>query len=229
RTNKQYEGVRHANFPMRDEQREAVEKTYGYFQSIWAEDSDAVPEFLWNAKMRFGKTFTAYQLAKKLEAHRVLVMTFKPAVEDAWRTDLQSHVDFTGWQYYSRNVEGDPTDADPDRPMVYFGSFQDLLGRDKAGNFKAKHAWLSNTQWDLVVFDEYHCGAWRDTAKELFEGEDHRTQKRATAEEFSKDLETFSEELEEHGHDEDTFMPVQTRSYLYLSGTPFKALATGRF
>src|SRR5690625_415701 len=92
RTNKQYEGVRHANFPMRDEQHEAVEKTYGYFQSIWAEDSDAVPEFLWNAKMRFGKTFTAYQLAKKIKAHRVLVMTFKPAVEDAWRTDLQSHV-----------------------------------------------------------------------------------------------------------------------------------------
>jgi hypothetical protein len=24
----------------------------------------------------------------------------------------------------------------------------------------------------LVVFDEYHFGAWRETAKELFEGED---------------------------------------------------------
>jgi hypothetical protein len=46
----------------------------------------AVPRFLWNAKMRFGKTFTAYQLAKKLGAKRVLVLTFKPAVEDAWRT-----------------------------------------------------------------------------------------------------------------------------------------------
>ena len=64
----------------------------------------AVPRFLWNAKMRFGKTFTAYQLAKKLGAKRVLVLTFKPAVEDAWQTDLESHVDFDGWQYLSRNL-----------------------------------------------------------------------------------------------------------------------------
>ena len=61
----------------------------------------AVPRFLWNAKMRFGKTFTTYQLAKKLGAKRVLVVTFKPAVEDAWQTDLESHVDFDGWQYLS--------------------------------------------------------------------------------------------------------------------------------
>ena len=55
---------------------------------------------------------------------------------------------------------------------MYFGSFQDLLGKDKAGNIKAKNAWLHETNWDLVVFDEYHFGAWRDNAKELFEGED---------------------------------------------------------
>ncbi len=39
--------------------------------------------------MRFGKTFTAYQLAKKLNAKRMLVLTFKPAVEDAWQADLR--------------------------------------------------------------------------------------------------------------------------------------------
>jgi predicted helicase len=70
------------------EQAEAVNKTYDYYQSIWAEDANAAPRFLWNAKMRFGKTFTSYQLAKKLQAKRVLVLTFKPAVEDAWQTDL---------------------------------------------------------------------------------------------------------------------------------------------
>ena len=72
----------------------------------------AVPRFLWNAKMRFGKTFTTYQLAKKLGAKRVLVVTFKPAVEDAWQTDLESHVDFDGWQYLSRNSDSDPTKID---------------------------------------------------------------------------------------------------------------------
>src|SRR5699024_7390634 len=94
-------GTQHLTFPMRDEQRAAVEKTYDYFQSIWAEDPTRVPEFLWNAKMRFGKTFTTYQLAKKLKSTRVLVLTFKPAVEDAWKSDLRSHVDFEGWQYLS--------------------------------------------------------------------------------------------------------------------------------
>ena len=73
----------------------------------------AVPRFLWNAKMRFGKTFTSYQLAKKLGAKRVLVVTFKPAVEDAWQTDLESHVDFDGWQYLSAQFRRRP---DPKMP-----------------------------------------------------------------------------------------------------------------
>jgi len=172
RTGQPVTGTHHETFPMRREQAEAVEKTHAYFRSIWQEDPDAVPRFLWNAKMRFGKTFTTYQLAKKLGAQRVLVVTFKPDVEDAWQTDLESHVDFDGWQYHSRATGTHPTTADADRPLVYFSSFQDLLGRDKAGNIKAKNEWLHAINWDLVVFDEYHFGAWRETAKELFEGED---------------------------------------------------------
>ncbi|PRB02269.1 restriction endonuclease [Microbacterium sp. MYb72] len=229
RAGKRFEGTHHATFPMRTEQASAVEKTYDYFESIWADDADAVPEFLWNAKMRFGKTFTAYQLAKRMGAKRVLVMTFKPAVEDAWDTDLKTHVDFDGWQYLSRKTGGDPASVDPDRPLVFFGSFQDLMGRDSAGNFKPKHAWLTELTWDLVVFDEYHFGAWRDAAKELFEGEDDKSQKKATEVEFSKDLETFAENLEETGLDEDAFVPIKARAYLYLSGTPFKVFKEGRF
>ena len=165
-------GTHHETFPMRREQIEAVNKTHAYFHSIWTEDMHAVPRFLWNAKMRFGKTFTTYQLAKKLGAKRVLVLTFKPAVEDAWLTDLESHVDFDGWQYLSRSSGSDPTQINNKKPVVYFGSFQDLLGRDKAGNIKPKNEWLHAVNWDLVVFDEYHFGAWRETAKELFEGEE---------------------------------------------------------
>lgn len=229
RSGAEYSGSHHATFPMRDEQQQAVDRTLGYFRSRWDEDADAVPEFLWNAKMRFGKTFTAYQLAKRLHAKRVLVVTFKPAVEDAWQSDLESHIDFDGWQYLSRASGTSPEDADPERPLVYFGSFQDLLGRDAAGNFKAKHRWLSELPWDLVIFDEYHFGAWRDTARELFEGEDEGTQKKETDLEFGAALATFAEELEELGSDEDAFVPIRGNAYLYLSGTPFKALATGRF
>ena len=170
RENREYSATHHQSFDMRDEQKQAVTKTLDYYRSIWDEDSDAVPEFLWNAKMRFGKTFTTYQLARRMEAKRILVVTFKPAVEESWKTDLESHVDFDGWQYFSRATGKNPADADPDRPLVYFGSFQDLLGRDAAGNFKAKRKWLMELPWDLVVFDEYHFGAWRDAARELLRG-----------------------------------------------------------
>jgi len=222
-------GTHHETFGMRPEQAEAVNKTHAYFHSIWKENMHAVPRFLWNAKMRFGKTFASYQLAKKLGATKVLVVTFKPAVEDAWRNDLESHADFDGWQYLSKATGTDPTTADKKRPLVYFGSFQDLLGKDKAGNIKARNAWLHETNWDLVVFDEYHFGAWRDSAKELFEGEDDDEANKELKAEFIPELEGFNEELDTLGEDEVEFLPITTKAYLYLSGTPFKALATGEF
>lgn len=229
RTGQQFTGTHHETFPMRKEQAEAVEQTYAYYQSRWEQDTDAVPHFLWNAKMRFGKTFTTYQLAKKLNAKRVLVLTFKPAVEDAWRSDLENHVDFDGWQYLSRSSGSDPSQVSKDKPVVYFGSFQDLLGRDSAGNIKARLEWVHAVNWDLVVFDEYHFGAWRDTAKELFEGEETAVAKKETSHEYSDLLEGVNEDLEVNSDIETEFLPITTRAYLYLSGTPFKALATGEF
>ena len=229
RSGQNFSGTHHDNFPMRDEQAVAVEKTAEYYQSIWKENKKAVPRFLWNAKMRYGKTFTAYQLAKKLGAKRVLVLTFKPAVEDAWQADLESHVDFDGWQYLSRSSGSDPTQASKKKPLVYFGSFQDLLGRDDAGNIKARNEWLHTLNWDLVVFDEYHFGAWRETAKELFEGEDEAVAKKETKLEYAAGLEGVNEDLTVLSEKETEFLPITTKAYLYLSGTPFKALATGEF
>ena len=223
-------GSHHENFKLRAEQTAAVKKTAEYYTSIWTDNKNDVPRFLWNAKMRFGKTFASYHLAKQLEAKRVLVVTFKPAVEDAWQTDLESHVDFTGWQYFSKATGGDPTTAKKNAPLVYFGSFQDLLGRDKAtGTIKAKNEWLHTTNWDLVIFDEYHFGAWRDSAKELFEGEDDLEAKKEVANEYGAVLDDFEEKLDELSGSEDDFLPITTKAYLYLSGTPFKALATGEF
>jgi hypothetical protein len=229
RTGQRLTGTHHETFPMRREQAEAVDKTFDYYRSIWAENKDAAPRFLWNAKMRFGKTFTTYQLAKKLGAKRVLVLTFKPAVEDAWQTDLESHADFNGWQYLSRSSGSDPTQIDRKKPVVYFGSFQDLLGRDAAGNIKPKNEWLHTVNWDLVVFDEYHFGAWRDTAKELFEGEEEAVAKKETKLEYAEGLTDMNEDLAVLSEKETEFLPITTRAYLYLSGTPFKALATGEF
>ncbi len=229
RSGKKVTGSHHLTFPMREEQFEAVNRTHKYFHSIWEENIHATPRFLWNAKMRFGKTFASYQLAKKLGAKRVLVVTFKPAVADAWQSDLQDHVDFEGWQYLSRHSEQNPTAFDKKKPIVYFGSFQDLLGRDKNRNIKAKNEWIHKEMWDLVIFDEYHFGAWRETAKELFEGEDDKVAKKEYRNEYSNELGYVHEDLETLCSHETEFLPIKTRAYLYLSGTPFRALATGEF
>ncbi|HPP56903.1 MAG TPA: GIY-YIG nuclease family protein, partial [Anaerohalosphaeraceae bacterium] len=77
-----YEEQRSLHFTMRPEQEAAVKKTMAYFQS-YRRDNDKPPHFLWNCKMRFGKTFAAYQLAKKMGWKKVLVLTFKPAVQSA--------------------------------------------------------------------------------------------------------------------------------------------------
>lgn len=229
RTGTKVTGTHHEAFSMRKEQEDAVRLTHDYYRSRWAEDKRAVPRFLWNAKMRFGKTFTTYQLAKKLGAKRVLVVTFKPAVEDAWQHDLESHRDFDGWQYLSKSSGRDPNDIHDKTPVVYFGSFQDLLGRDVAGNIKPKNEWLHIVNWDLVVFDEYHFGAWRETAKELFEGEEEAVAKKEAKLEYASDLDAVNEDLEVLSEKEAEFLPITTKAYLYLSGTPFKALATGEF
>jgi hypothetical protein len=230
RQGKRIEGTHHLDFPLRPEQADAVLKTHDYFFSVWKENMKAVPRFLWNAKMRFGKTFTSYQLAKKLGAKRVLVVTFKPAVEDSWKTDLLSHMDFEGWKFLSKKNQGDPAETPKGTPLVYFGSFQDLLGRDKeTGLIKAKNEWLHKVEWDLVIFDEYHFGAWRDNAKELFEGEDDDVRLKEENLEYNPGLDEFHEELGDLNAKESEFLPIKTRAYLYLSGTPFRALSTGEF
>ena len=205
------------NFKLRPEQKQAIDKTIRYFNSIKKENPHMIPHFLWNAKMRFGKTFTTYELAKALGFKRILILTFKPAVESSWEEDLNSHLDFEGWQFVSRHTDLKGEDCDKNRPIVCFGSFQDYLGL-KDGMIKPKNEWAHTTNWDMVVFDEYHFGAWRDNAKDLFEKED-----------LDKDVSNklFNENQSES--DIEQIMPITTNYYLYLSGTPFRAIANGEF
>ena len=207
-------------FALRPEQKEAVDKTIEYFASAKKDFPDRAPKFLWNAKMRFGKTFAAYQLAKRMGFKKVLVLTFKPAVEAAWDEDLMTHVDFEGWQFICRGGMK-YEDADLSRPIVCFGSFQDYLGTNDAGGIKAKNEWVHSTNWDLVIFDEYHFGAWRDNAKNLFEQPDED-------EDYDFDLEKYKKDEADNAYNE-TFLPITTSHYLFLSGTPFRAINSGEF
>lgn len=217
RTGQLNEENRSLDFKMRPEQLEAVEITAAYFQR-WKQDkdnADRAPHFLWNAKMRFGKTFAAYQLAKKMDWRRVLVLTFKPAVQNAWEEDLKCHVDFAGWQFIKPNGLG-YADVNKRKPFVCFGSFQDYLGKNRnTGGIKTKNEWVHEINWDCVILDEYHYGAWRENARELFEAEEKREVE-------------FGEGEGIQYYDEDT-LPITTGAYLYLSGTPFRAIASGEF
>jgi len=217
------------NFKMRPEQVEAVEKTALYFSSAREDMPGQAPKFLWNAKMRFGKTFAAYQLARKMGFTRVLVMTFKPAVESAWAEDIRRHMDFAGCQFISRpknsqepGIDEQYEQADKSRPIICFGSFQDFMGENRqTGGIKARNEWVHLTNWDLVIFDEYHFGAWRDNARKLFAPEDEDAYD-------ALDLERYKQEEADNAYNE-TFLPITTDHYLFLSGTPFRALNTGEF
>jgi hypothetical protein len=216
-------------FKMRPEQFYAVDRTADYFYAAKKEAPDRPPKFLWNAKMRFGKTFASYQLAKKMGLKRVLVLTFKPAVESAWREDLVSHVDFEGWQFVSNkdahnnnvNMDQQFAMADKSKPIVVFGSFQDLLGTNDAGGIKAKNEFIHDTNWDLVIFDEYHFGAWRENAKKLFENPDEEA-------DSDFDMEKYKRDEADNAYNE-SFLPITTDYYLFLSGTPFRAINSGEF
>ena len=221
--------LRTKTFRMRPEQTIAVQKTMEFYSTAKAEEPTKAPKFLWNAKMRFGKTFAAYQLSKKMGFKRILVLTFKPAVESAWREDLLTHVDFEGWQFVSNkdahdnkiNIDAQFASADKYRPIVVFGSFQDLLGTNENGGIKAKNEFIHTEPWDLVIFDEYHFGAWRENAKKLFDNPDEEA-------DSDFDMEKYKRDEADNAFNE-TFLPISTRYYLYLSGTPFRAINSGEF
>ena len=130
---------------MRCDEERAVTLTADYFNSVQTDGPDVASHFLWNAKMRFGKTFVAYKLAQKMNWTRVVVLIYKPAVEMAWKDDLLSHIDFEGWQFIGHN--DNYSEVDVQRPIVWFASFQDILGRTREGKIKPKFEVARLIEW----------------------------------------------------------------------------------
>lgn len=223
--------TRTLDFQMRPEQRDAVAKTAAYFQAFASDPANwgKTVHFLWNAKMRFGKTFTAYQLALRMDWRHVLVLTFKPAVKTAWKEDLLTHKDFEGWTFVEKQDNREFNAVAPDSRFVCFASFQDVLGTNGAGGIKATNEWIQQVHWDCIILDEYHFGAWGKHAKEYYNKQDlaariaEETQ-RIYAEDAGSKREMEAREVFDEG-----LMPLETRHYLYLSGTPFRAIASGEF
>jgi hypothetical protein len=219
------------NFRMRPEQQEAVNRTANYFKAFKADLHNAglTPHFLWNAKMRFGKTFTTYELALKMNWKKVLVLTFKPAVKTAWKDDLLSHQDFEGWQFCEKGDDREFGYVNERKPFVCFASFQDVLGRNELGGIKATNEWIQNTVWDCIVLDEYHFGAWGKHARDFYDQHDvANLVAQETAALIAEDA-TDKQEVEAIENYDEGLMPLQTEAYLYLSGTPFRAISSGEF
>lgn len=219
------------DFEMRPEQKRAVEKTSAYFNAFRKDPSNRglIPHFLWNAKMRFGKTFTAYQLALRMCWKKLLILTFKPAVKTAWEEDLLTHKDFEGWQFCQKQDDREFNRVDERRPFVCFASFQDVLGRNSVGGIKATNEWIQTVGWDCIVLDEYHYGAWGRNAKNFYDRKDPALRRAEEVGEILTEDASSARELEAREMYDEGLMPLRTGAYLYLSGTPFRAISTGEF
>ena len=219
------------DFRMRPEQQEAVGKTAAYFESFAADKSNAglTAHFLWNAKMRFGKTFTAYQLALRMGWKHVLVLTFKPAVKTAWKEDLLTHKDFEGWTFVEKQENREFNRVSPGQRFVCFASFQDVLGKNRAGGIKATNEWIQQVQWDCIILDEYHFGAWGRNAREFYNRQDPASRLMEEMQSVYEEDAASEKEMEARELFDEGLMPLETKHYLYLSGTPFRAIASGEF
>nr|WP_015062469.1 DEAD/DEAH box helicase family protein [Arthrobacter sp. J3.49]AFK89506.1 type II restriction endonuclease, putative [Arthrobacter sp. J3.49] len=188
------------DYVLRPEQQAAVDQAVAAFQS-------GQSEVLWNAKPRFGKTLTTYDLMSTLDVRFVLIVTNRPAIANSWFDDF---VRFIGhrttfkfvsesgsldgrtpmtreqWRAFSLNHQ------DEDPRIVEFLSLQDLKGSQYFGGSYDKLKHITKFDWDLLVIDEAHEGI--DTTK--------------------TDV---------------AFDQIKRRWTLHLSGTPFKALAAGKF
>lgn len=200
---KQNRGILTANrtaaYTLRKEQADAVAQTKAYFASH-ADGNDA-PEFLWNAKPRFGKTLATYDLCKTLDAKKVLIVTNRPAIANSWYDDYVKFMGAESGYCFISDVsalqgkpyvvarENLPSDA---KGFIEFVSLQDLKGSIHFGGKFDKLEHIVELTWDLLVIDEAHEG-----------------------------VDTYKTDV--------AFDNIDRKHTLHLSGTPFKALANEKF
>jgi superfamily II DNA or RNA helicase len=149
---------RKLDYTLRFEQEDAVIKALEYFEK------NEKGEFLWNAKPRFGKTLASYDLAKRLKANKVLIVTNRPAIANSWFDDFEMFV--AGYAFISetsslRNratLTREDYAKKPDKPLITFLSLQDLKGSKYFGGNYDKLKWVADLEWDLLIIDEAHEG-----------------------------------------------------------------------
>lgn len=197
-----------ASYTLRAEQQRAVEQTGAFARAHWDEGGAHGGEFLWNAKPRFGKTLTAYDLCRSVGAQKVLIVTNRPAIANSWYDDYVKFVGVEGGYRFISGVDalaGKPyclsreeylraIRNEPEGPkgFIEFVSLQDLKGSIRFGGMYQKLDEVADLTWDVLVIDEAHEG-----------------------------VDTFKTDV--------AFDHIKRRFTLHLSGTPFKAIANEKF
>lgn len=146
----------------RPEQKEAIKATVKQFKV-----SDRM---LWNAKMRFGKTLTALEVAKEMQFNRTLIFTHRPVVSDGWFEDFAKIFKGTNYKFGSK-TQGERIEnlVDGDEPFVYFASIQDLRGSSAVGGKFDKNEFIFLIDWDYVIVDEAHEGTQTTLGQKVLE------------------------------------------------------------
>lgn len=197
----------------RKEQQECIDAMSNYF------NKNSNGRFLLNCKMRFGKSFTTYKYCEDHNLVRILILTFIPAVESSWREDL-SHIKKNYRYFTDDNLRRSGFELNFEQePYVLFLSLQNYLGKEKNSDVKGKIKQLQDIDWDLVILDEYHFGAWNQKTQGTLK----------VKEEKSEDLESEYQDKLKQGKDIIKHFNIRTKQTICLSGTPFKAIARGEF
>lgn len=194
---------------LRDEQSKAVNDTYAYFEN------HEKGEFLWNAKPRFGKTLATYDLCKRLKADcgdcacNILIVTNRPAIANSWYDD---YVKFVGAE--SGFLFVSEVSALRDKPYVLTRQqFQDSINNDVNDNIGGciEFVSLQDMKGSRYFGGEYDkLSEVRDMTWDLL-----------VIDEAHEGVDTYKTDV--------AFMQIQRKYTLYLSGTPFKALANDKF
>ena len=144
----------------RPEQAEAIAKTVKLYKKTGANSR----RMLWNAKMRFGKTLSALQVAKEMQFSRTLILTHRPVVDAGWFEDFDKiFYDSPGFAYGSKNHGSSFVNLENRHnrnglKYVFFASIQDLRGSETVGGKFDKNDEIFSTLWDFIIIDEAHEG-----------------------------------------------------------------------
>ncbi|MFR9518942.1 MAG: Eco57I restriction-modification methylase domain-containing protein [Rikenellaceae bacterium] len=134
----------------RPEQVTAIERTVAQFKKGNV--------MLWNAKMRFGKTLSSLEVAKRMGFKRTIIFTHRPVVSSGWFDDFRLIFN-DDYLFGSKQNGVSLSDLNKSgKNYVYFASIQDLRGSNIVGGKYDKNIDLFDNRWEFVIIDEAHEG-----------------------------------------------------------------------